>query len=126
MVIALAKAIHDLGINYQHHLHVTAIDIDPRAIHMAYAQLSLLHVPAHLIVGNSLSGEIAEHWYTPAHILGGWNARLALRRHNEPVDMSVVPATGTMGRPSPARSEAPPSGEPGQSRPVMPQQLSLF
>lgn len=29
MVIALAEAIHDLGINYQHHLHVTAIDIDP-------------------------------------------------------------------------------------------------
>ncbi|WP_231848647.1 N-6 DNA methylase [Sphingobium sp. SYK-6] len=35
MVIALAEAMRDLGINYQRHLHVTAIDIDPRAIHMA-------------------------------------------------------------------------------------------
>jgi len=126
MVIALAEAMRDLGINYQRHLHVTAIDIDPRAIHMAYAQLSLLHVPAHLMVGNSLSGEIAEHWYTPAHILGGWNARLALRCHNEPVDVPVVPAVATMGRRSPARSAAPLPGEPARSRPVMPQQLSLF
>ncbi len=38
MVIALAEAMRDLGINYQRHLHVTAIDIDPRAIHMAYVQ----------------------------------------------------------------------------------------
>jgi hypothetical protein len=56
MVIALAEAMRNLGINYQRHLHVTAIDIDPRAIHMAYVQFSLLHVPAHLMVGNSLSG----------------------------------------------------------------------
>ncbi len=53
MVIALADALRAQGINYQRHLHVTAIDIDPRAVHMAYAQLSLLHVPARLIVGNA-------------------------------------------------------------------------
>lgn len=77
MVIALAEAMRAAGINYQRHLHVTAIDIDQRAVHMAYIQFSLLHIPAHVIVGNSLSNEIREHWFTPSHILGGWGARLA-------------------------------------------------
>ncbi|MDF0543826.1 N-6 DNA methylase [Sphingobium sp. H39-3-25] len=77
MVIALAQAMLAVDINYQRHLHVTAVDIDQRAVHMAYIQFSLLHIPAHVIVGNSLSNEVREHWFTPAHILGGWGARLA-------------------------------------------------
>jgi len=44
---------------------------------MAYIQFSLLHIPAHVMVGNSLSNEVREHWFTPAHILGGWGLRLA-------------------------------------------------
>ncbi|HEX7781204.1 MAG TPA: N-6 DNA methylase [Sphingobium sp.] len=126
MVIALAEAIRDIGINYQHHLHVTAIDIDPRAIHMAYVQLSLLHVPAHLMVGNSLSGEIGEHWYTPAHILGGWNARLAHRRRHEPTGETLVHAVEAPRAPVSMSGAAPPSREPRASPPAMPQQLSLF
>jgi hypothetical protein len=76
MVIALCRELRAQGINYQHHLHVTAADIDLRAVHMAYVQLSLLHVPAVIVHGNSLSLEEWSHWYTPAHILGGWEARL--------------------------------------------------
>jgi hypothetical protein len=126
MVVALAEAMRDIGINYQRHLHVTAIDIDPRAIHMAYVQLSLLHVPAHLMVGNSLSGEMREHWYTPAHILGGWNARLAHRRHQEPADEMLADAAETPCSPFPVSRAAPPPREPGASPPAMPRQLSLF
>jgi hypothetical protein len=84
MVIALAQAMQRQGLNYQRHLHVTAIDIDPRAVHMAYIQLSLLHVPAVLIVGDSLSLEVRQSWHTPAHVLGGWNARLATRQADTP------------------------------------------
>jgi hypothetical protein len=126
MVIALAEAMRDIGINYQHHLHVTAIDIDPRAIHMAYVQLSLLHVPAHLKVGNSLSGEICEHWYTPAHILGGWNTRLAHRRRHEPADETLADAAQAPCSPFPVSRAVPPSREPEASPPAMPRQLSLF
>jgi hypothetical protein len=126
MVIALAEAMHDLGINYQRHLHVTAIDIDPRAIHMAYIQLSLLHVPAHLMVGNSLSGETAEHWYTPAHILGGWNARLACRRRHEPTGETHVHPVEAPPAPVPTRHPALPLCEPRASTPAMPQPLTLF
>jgi len=81
--IALAEALHDAGHNYQHCLHVTARDVDARAAHMTYIQLSLLYVPAVVIVGNTLAGECREQWFTPAHILGGWNRKLAAREHAE-------------------------------------------
>lgn len=75
MVIALADTLRAGEINYQHHLHVTAVDIDRRAVHMAYIQFSLLHIPAVVIVGNSLQLTETEYWFTPAHILGGWERR---------------------------------------------------
>lgn len=125
MIIALAEAMREAGFNDQQHLHVTAIDIDSRAIHMAYSQLSLLHIPAHLLVGNSLSGEIREHWYTPAHILGGWNARLTRRHRCSPGDVMQAP-------PFVAVSSTPrerPAAQPGEvPDPIIakPRQLSLF
>jgi hypothetical protein len=81
MMIALACALKDAGINYQRHLHVTATDVDLKCVHMAYLQLSLLHIPAVVIHGNSLSLEEWGHWYTPAHIMNGWSRKL--RRHAE-------------------------------------------
>ncbi len=70
MVIALTKEIRDAEINYQQHLHVTAIDIDLKCVHMAYAQFSLLHIPAVIIHGDALALKEYSHWYTPAHIIG--------------------------------------------------------
>ncbi len=79
MVIALANELRAAGINYQKHLHVVAIDVDPKCVHMAYLQFSLLHIPAIVIHGNTLMAEEYARWYTPAHILGGWNQRLQER-----------------------------------------------
>lgn len=76
MIIALAEAILDAGINYQQCLHVTAVDIDPRAVHMAYIQLSLLHIPATVIVGDSLAMRFSDQWHTLAHVMGGWFTKL--------------------------------------------------
>jgi len=76
MVIAMADVLHSYGINYQQSMHVCAQDIDSRAVHMAYLQFSLLNIPAVVILGNTLSLEEREHWYTPAHLLGLWNVRL--------------------------------------------------
>lgn len=78
MVIALAESLRTRGINYQTQLHVTAVDVDERAAHMAYVQLSLLHIPAEVIVGDTLTGEVRDRYFTPAHILGGWTQRLAI------------------------------------------------
>jgi type I restriction-modification system DNA methylase subunit len=76
MVIALADALSRVGVNYQQHLHATCIDTDIKAVHMAYIQLSLLHVPAVVVHGNSLSGECWGTWRTPAHVLGFWDGKL--------------------------------------------------
>ncbi|MFN9475114.1 N-6 DNA methylase [Acidovorax sp.] len=85
MAIAMADALQSQQINYQQCMHVTAQDIDRTAVHMTYLQLSLLHVPAVVILGNTLSMEVRERWYTPAHILGGWGARLRNRNAQVPV-----------------------------------------
>jgi hypothetical protein len=82
MIIALAHEMREMGINYQKHLHVTAVDVDPKCVHMSYLQFSLLHIPAIVVHGNSLSLEEFGRWYTPAHILDGW--RWKLRREPEP------------------------------------------
>ena len=76
MIIALAEAILEAGFNYQQLLHVTAVDIDPRAVHMAYIQFSLLHIPATVIVGDSLAMRFREDWHTMAHVIGGWPEKL--------------------------------------------------
>lgn len=77
MVIAVAQALREDGLNPQRCLHVTATDVDATAAHMAYVQLSLLHLPAIVVVGNSLSGEVRQTWATPAHVLGGWDWKLS-------------------------------------------------
>jgi hypothetical protein len=77
LIIALAETLLDAGINYQERLHVKAQDIDAAAVHMAYIQLSLLHVPAVVTQGDTLRMEPTRStWFTPAHILGGWAWRL--------------------------------------------------
>jgi len=79
MVIAIAEALMRAGLNYQGAMHATCIDVDARCAHMTYVQASLLHIPAVVLHGNSLSNEIWSRWYTPAHVLGGWRRRLAER-----------------------------------------------
>lgn len=76
-IIAMMLAMQERGLSYQRHVHVTAIDLDPTAAMMAYVQLSLMHVPATVVHGNTLTLEQYSRWYTPAHIMGNWNARLA-------------------------------------------------
>ena len=76
MIIAAADSLLDEKINYQQHMHAVAQDIDLVAVHMAYIQLSLLHVPAVVIHGNSLAMETRSIWLTPAHVMGGWKYKL--------------------------------------------------
>jgi hypothetical protein len=77
MVIALARALIEEGINYQQALHVTAIDRDIIAVHMAYVQCTLLHIPAVVLHGDTLRGETYSVWRTFAHVMGLWDMRLA-------------------------------------------------
>ncbi|CAD0361995.1 MULTISPECIES: N-6 DNA methylase [Xanthomonas] len=126
LIIALAEAMQNAGINYQRHLHVTAVDVDARAAHMAYVQFSLLHIPAVVIVGNALTLEEREHWFTPAHVMGGWNTRLAARERRE-VAASPAIAVPTCEEGGGVAAPAVPSSARREQRPAHPTgQLTLF
>jgi type I restriction-modification system DNA methylase subunit len=129
MIIALAHAMHDQGINYQKHLHVIAIDLDSRCVHMAYLQLSLLHIPAIIQHGNTLTMEEFGRWHTPAHVMGGWQWRIKPSAENAllTVERKIEPE-------APAEITAAPIEQPATIvrapvEPVKykkPQQLALF
>lgn len=88
--LALCLALHEQGINYQQVLHVTAQDIDERAAHMAYIQLSLVGCPATVVVGDTLRMEQRAVWHTPMHVIGGWDWKL--RRPTPPAEACAPPA----------------------------------
>lgn len=71
-IIGLALALQEKGYNYQKDMVVTAVDLDIKAVHMCYIQLSLLGIPALVLHGNTLSMEMYEEWRTPFYVLHGW------------------------------------------------------
>lgn len=81
MVLALVKVMIQAGHNPAEKLWVQCIDVDRLAALMCYVQLTLWHVPAEVVVGNTLSLETREVWLTPAHHLGFWANKL--RRRDE-------------------------------------------
>ena len=112
MVLAFAAEMKAAGINYQQNLHVTATDVDAKCVHMSYLQLSLLHIPAVIIHGNSLSLEEYGRWYTPAHILGNWGYKLRRKYADEaqspanagPEDVSLE-SLSLQDKPQPAQPD---------------------
>ena len=89
MILALVKVMITAGHNPADKLWVQAIDVDRMAALMCYIQLSLWNVPAEVIVGNTLSWDIREVWYTPAHHLGLWKYRL--RRKEGSTEVAPAP-----------------------------------
>lgn len=83
MVLALVKVMLSKGYNPADRLWVQCIDVDRMAALMCFIQLTLWNVPAEVIVGNTLSWEIREVWYTPAHHLRLWEGRLKRRKTQE-------------------------------------------
>lgn len=98
MMIAFAEAMLEAGVNPQQHMHATCQDIDSRGVHMCYLHLSLMHIPAVVVLGNTLAVECREAWYTPAHIMGGWTYKLkrgptpitACANDNEPTEQEAI------------------------------------
>lgn len=91
MVLAFVKQMQQSGHNPAQHLWVQAIDVDRLAALMCYVQLSLWHVPAEIIVGNTLSLEIREVWHTPAHILGNWTYKIRKRAEEQAAKQESEP-----------------------------------
>lgn len=65
MVIAFAKVMLARGYNPQTQLRADCVDIDPVAAGMCYIQLSLLGIPARVVIGNSLTLKYQREMYTP-------------------------------------------------------------
>lgn len=80
MILAFTKVLIEHGHNPAERLWVQCQDIDRMAALMCYLQLALWNVPGVVIVGNTITMETREVFYTPAHYLGRWDDRLAVRR----------------------------------------------
>jgi len=65
MVIAFAKHMLERGYNPQTQLRADCVDIDQVAARMCYIQLSLLGIPARVVIGNSLTLKYQREMYTP-------------------------------------------------------------
>jgi type I restriction-modification system DNA methylase subunit len=88
MLIALAEEMTAKNINFQKCLHVTAQDLDLKAVHMSYVQFSLLGIPGIVIHGNTLLNEQRSIWHTPMHIMGGWTWKL--RKPREALEVPQI------------------------------------
>jgi hypothetical protein len=77
MVIAAALVFQERGLNYQRQLYVEAQDIDATCFNMAYIQLSLLGIPATVILGDTLALERRRAWATSMYWIHGFEFRLA-------------------------------------------------
>lgn len=77
MPIAFAEVMREAGHNPQKKLWVQCWEVDSTTARMCYIQLALLHIPAEIVIGNSLTLEVRQVMRTPAHYLGFWSSKLA-------------------------------------------------
>jgi hypothetical protein len=116
MIIAVAETMRAAGFNYQQQIHVTAQDIDTTAVHMTFITLSLLHIPAVIIHGDTLTLEVRDRWATPAHILGNWDYKLNARAASKKLtviakELAVLVDTRQSTTDLPADAELPDSAD---------------
>ena len=120
-------------------MHAVAQDIDLTAVHMAYIQFSLLHIPAVVIHGNSLANETRSIWRTLAHTMGRWGAKLQRLEHAQAVaEATELVTQPEAAKPAPApvglfvpseearRAANDPHAAPKVRRPSHANQISLF
>lgn len=75
LLIAFANALARQNVNYQENVFFTATDLDKTAALMCYIQMSFLGCAGVVTVGNTLTEEVFELWYTPMYFNDVWNIR---------------------------------------------------
>lgn len=69
---------------------------------MAYVQCTLLHIPAVILQGDTLRGEVSSAWYTLAYVLGCWDGKLARDHRTAPEkEPPIAPAVQMVEAPAP-------------------------
>jgi hypothetical protein len=115
IILAVCQHLKESEINYQEIMHVSAIDVRPMCVHMCYIQLTLLHVPAVVIHGNTLSLEEWSRWHTFAHYAGFWNVKLRRRsREHAAAEQAEEPQQSAQTHAELAVPSPMPSRPPGQ------------
>lgn len=71
-IIGLVRAMLRQNLNPQKQLLVICGDLDIKAVHMTYIQLSLLGIPAIVKNQDALTLETMSVWYTPTYIWDLW------------------------------------------------------
>lgn len=76
MIIAVAQAMKEKGINYQKNLRVIAQDLDLTAFYMCYTQLSLMGIDAKCVQGDTLQNKLFSNFdenvfLTPMYFING-------------------------------------------------------
>ena len=81
LIIAFAQTLREHNINYQQNLFVEAIDISEMCFKMTYIQLSLLGIPAKVLLGDTLAMKFKECLYTPFYYLSGIDWKLQKQKN---------------------------------------------
>ncbi len=89
MVLALAEVVHGHGMSVRR-LRARCTDVSRTACDMCYVNLALWGIPAKIIHGNTLSGEVWGQWVTPWY----WMAHSDLSRYEEDPPVPSVAANG--------------------------------
>jgi type I restriction-modification system DNA methylase subunit len=76
MIIAFAENMMNNHIDISQHLYVQGTDIDPMVAEMCYIQCTLLGIPAHIHIGDSLALQISRTYATPILRCYNWMSRL--------------------------------------------------
>lgn len=77
MIIESYNYLRRESFNPQQQMWVQARDLDFTAAMMCYIQMTLLHIPGEVIIGDTLKNEVYHHLYTTAHLWGNWDNKLA-------------------------------------------------
>jgi type I restriction-modification system DNA methylase subunit len=80
MVLAFTKVMLSHNHNPAERLWVQCVDVDRIAALMCYIQLPLWNIPAQVYVGNTLTLEFRERFFTPAHYLYGQREKLLFEK----------------------------------------------
>lgn len=89
MILAYVEMMHENGHNPSQKLFVQAVDIDRVVALMCFIQLTLWDVPAEVIVGNTLTMEYREYWYTFAFKRCGWRYKLK-KQYQDVADLETA------------------------------------
>lgn len=92
MVIGCVNTLYEYGFNPQKQFCVHCQDVDFTAAMMCYIQLSLLHIPACIVVGDTLCDEQRICIYTLAYVMGDWSSKWALSDIQNKAEAEIVDA----------------------------------